>query len=104
VAEATPAFRGGTDPLVIGVEEIGVEEAIEAAEGEIITTMPGANLFAFSKKAFSSERGRPWEELTFSQSISSPCDTDQRDPMGVWPNLSRRSNEQQDSGRELNLK
>jgi hypothetical protein len=31
-------------------------------------------------------------------------DTDQRDPKGVWPNLSRRSNEQQDSGRELNLK
>jgi hypothetical protein len=31
-------------------------------------------------------------------------DTDQRDPKGIWPNLSRRSNEQQDSGRELNLK
>jgi hypothetical protein len=38
----------------------------EAAEGEIIDTMPGAYLFAFSKKAFSSERERPWEELTFS--------------------------------------
>jgi hypothetical protein len=73
VAEAAPAFGGGTDPLITGVEEIGVEEAAEAAEGEIIATMPGANLFAFSKKAFSSERGRPWEELTFCQSISSPC-------------------------------
>jgi hypothetical protein len=55
------------------VEEIDVEEAAEAAEGEIIATIPGVNLFAFSKKAFSSERERPWEELTFSQSISSPC-------------------------------
>jgi hypothetical protein len=63
VAEVAPAFGGGTDPLVAGVEEIGVEEA---AEGEIIAMMPGANLFAFSKKALSSEWGRPWEELTFS--------------------------------------
>jgi hypothetical protein len=73
VAEAAPAFGGGTDPLVAGVEEIGVEEAAEAAEGEIIATMPGVNLFAFPKKAFSSERGRPWEEATFSQLTSSPC-------------------------------
>jgi hypothetical protein len=73
MAEAAPAFRGGTDPLVAGVEEIGVEEATEAAEGDIIAMMLGANLFAFSKKAFSSERERPWDELTFSQSISSPC-------------------------------
>jgi hypothetical protein len=58
------------DPLVAGVEEISVEEAAEAAEGEITATMPSANLFAFSKKALSSERGRPWQELTFSQSIS----------------------------------
>jgi hypothetical protein len=63
VAEAAPAFGGGTDPLIARVEEIGVEEA---AEGEIIATMPGANLFAFSKKAFSSEREWLWEELTFS--------------------------------------
>jgi hypothetical protein len=61
------------DPLVAGVEEIGIEEAAEAVEGEIIAMMPGTNLFAFSKKAFSSERGRPWEELTFSQLTSSPC-------------------------------
>jgi hypothetical protein len=54
VAEAAPTFGGGTDPLVAGVEEIGVEEAVEAVEGEIIATMPGTNLFAFSKKAFSS--------------------------------------------------
>jgi hypothetical protein len=71
VVAAAPEFGGGTGPLVAGVEEIG--EATKAAEGEIIATMPGANLFAFSKKALSSERGRPWEELTFSQSISSPC-------------------------------
>jgi hypothetical protein len=64
---------GGTGPLVTGVEEIGAVEVAEAAEGEIIAMMPGAYLFALSKKAFSSERGQPWEELTFSQLISSPC-------------------------------
>jgi hypothetical protein len=61
------------DPLVTGVKEIGIKEAAEAVEGEIIATMPGANLFAFSKKAFSSERGRPWEKLTFYQLTSSLC-------------------------------
>jgi hypothetical protein len=35
--------------------------------------MAGTNFFAFSKNAFSSEQERPWEELAFSQSISSPC-------------------------------
>jgi hypothetical protein len=45
---------GGTYPLVAGVKEIGVVAAAEAAEGEIIDTMSGAYLFAFSKKAFSS--------------------------------------------------
>jgi hypothetical protein len=73
MAEVAPALGGGTDPLVAEVEETGVAEVAEAVEGEIIDTMPGAYLFAFSKKAFSSERGRPWEELTFSQLISSPC-------------------------------
>jgi hypothetical protein len=73
MAEEVSAFGGGTDSFVAGVEETGVEEAAEAAEGEIIATMAGANFFAFSKNAFSSERERPWEELTFSQSISSPC-------------------------------
>jgi hypothetical protein len=57
---------GGTDPLVTRVEEISVVEVAEAAEGEIIDAMPGAYLFSFSKKAFSSKRGRPREELTFS--------------------------------------
>jgi hypothetical protein len=65
MAEATPVV-GGADSLVIGVEEAGVEEATEAAEGEIIATMVGTNFFAFSKKAFSSERVWPWEEPTFS--------------------------------------
>jgi hypothetical protein len=73
VAEAAPASGGGTDPLVAGVEEIGVVPVAEAAEGEIIDTMPGAYFFAFSKKAFSSVRGRPGEELTFSHLTSSPC-------------------------------
>jgi hypothetical protein len=70
--EVAPAFGGGIDALVAGVEEAGVEVE-EAAEGVIIDTMPGAYFFAFSKKPHSSERGRPWEELTFSQLTSSPC-------------------------------
>jgi hypothetical protein len=73
VAEVVPASGGGTDPLVAGVEEIGVVLVVEAAEGEIIDMMPDAYFFAFSKKAFNSERGRPREELTFSQFTSSPC-------------------------------
>jgi hypothetical protein len=35
--------------------------------------MPGAYFFTFLKKTHSSERGQPWEELTFSQLTSSPC-------------------------------
>jgi hypothetical protein len=46
----------------------------EAAEGVIIDMMPGAYFFAFSKKPSSSERGRPQEELTFSQLTSSLCE------------------------------
>jgi hypothetical protein len=49
-------------------------EVEEAAEGVIIDTMLGAYFFAFSKKPSSFERGRPREELTFSQSTSSPCE------------------------------
>jgi hypothetical protein len=59
IAEVAPAVEGGTGSAVAGVEEVGVKEAAEAAEGEIIDTMAGANFFAFSKKAFSSERVRP---------------------------------------------
>jgi hypothetical protein len=66
VAEAAPTLGGGTDPLVAGVEEIGVVPVAEAAEGEIIDTMPSAYFFAFLKKAFSSAWGQPGEELTFS--------------------------------------
>jgi hypothetical protein len=73
VAAAPPASGGGTDPLVAKVEEIGIVPVMEAAEGEIFDMMPGTYVFAFSKKAFSSERGRPREELTFSQFTSSPC-------------------------------
>jgi hypothetical protein len=73
VAEASPAVGGGADSFVADVEEAGIEEAAEAAEGEIIATMAGENFFALSKKAFSSEWVRPWEEPTFSQSSSAPC-------------------------------
>jgi hypothetical protein len=55
VAEAAPASGGGTEPLVAGVEEIGAALVAEAAEGEIIDTMPAAYFFAFSKKGFSSK-------------------------------------------------
>jgi hypothetical protein len=64
--EVAPALGGGMDPLVARVKETGVVEVVEATEGEIMDTMPGAYFFAFSKKTCSSERGRPREELTFS--------------------------------------
>jgi hypothetical protein len=71
--EVAPALGGGIDVLVAGVEEAGMEVE-EAAKGVIIDTMPGAYFFDFSKKPSSSERGRPREELTFSQSTYSPCE------------------------------
>jgi hypothetical protein len=58
---------------VAGVKVIGVVPVAEAAEREIIDMMPGAYFFTFSKKGFSSKRGRSGEELTFSQFTSSPC-------------------------------
>jgi hypothetical protein len=53
------AVEGGAEAAVAGVEEVGIKEVAEAAEGEIIDTMAGVNFFAFSKKAFSSERVQP---------------------------------------------
>jgi hypothetical protein len=70
VEEVALVLGGGINALVIGVKEIGVEEVVEAAEGETIDMMPGAYFFAFLKKLRSSERGRPREELTFSQLTS----------------------------------
>jgi hypothetical protein len=58
-AEAAPVVDGSTSSAAAGVKEDGVEEAAEATDREIINTMAGANFFAFSKKAFSSERVRP---------------------------------------------
>jgi hypothetical protein len=40
--EVAPALGGGIDPIVAGVKETSVAEFEEAAEGEIIDTMPGA--------------------------------------------------------------
>jgi hypothetical protein len=57
--KSASAVEGGAELAVAGVEKVGVKEAAEAAEGEMIDTMAGANFFAFSKKAFSSERVRP---------------------------------------------
>jgi hypothetical protein len=59
MAKSALAVEGGAESAVTGVEEVGVKEAAEAAEGEIIDTMAGASFFAFSKKAFNSERVRP---------------------------------------------
>jgi hypothetical protein len=63
------AIDGGARSSVAG----GAVDAAEAAEGEIMATSVGANFFALSKKAFISSRVRPWGELTFSQSKSTPC-------------------------------
>jgi hypothetical protein len=73
MAKSAPAVEGGVESAIAGVEEVVVSEAAEAAEGEMIDTMAGTNFFAFSKKAFSSERVQPWGEPTFSQSKSTPC-------------------------------
>jgi hypothetical protein len=73
VEEVTPVLGGGFNTLVVGVQETSTKEVVEAAEGETMDTIPGAYFFAFSKKLHSSERGRPREELTLSQSTFSPC-------------------------------
>jgi hypothetical protein len=72
VAEVAAASGGCIGALDARVEEAGAKVE-EAAEGETIDMMPGAYFFAFSKKLRNSERGRPREELTFSQLTSSPC-------------------------------
>jgi hypothetical protein len=59
MANSVPEVEGGAESAVAGVEEGGMTEATEAAEGEMIDTMAGASFFAFSKKVFSSERVRP---------------------------------------------
>jgi hypothetical protein len=59
MAKSVPTVERGVESAVAGVEEVGVKEATEAVEGEIIDTMAGASFFAFSKKAFNSERVRP---------------------------------------------
>jgi hypothetical protein len=59
MAKAMPSVEGGAGSSVAGVKGVGVIEVAKAAEGEIIDTRAGANFFAFSKKAFNSERVRP---------------------------------------------
>jgi hypothetical protein len=75
----------GAEASAIGVLEGGVEdsgaEVEEAAEGEIRDTILGAYCFAFLKNSSISERERGWEEPTFSQSNSSPCDWPRRSPL-----------------------
>jgi hypothetical protein len=64
-SSAAGVLEGGTKDLGTKFEE--------AADGEIRATMLGAYCFTFLKKSNISERGRAWEEPTFSQSITSPC-------------------------------
>jgi hypothetical protein len=71
--ESAAALGGGIEELGVRVKELGAGVE-EAAEGVIIDTMPGTYSFAFSKNPSNSERGRAWEELTFSQFTSSPYD------------------------------
>jgi hypothetical protein len=59
MANSAPAVEGGAELAIAGVKEVGLKEAAKAVEGEMIDTMMGASFFAFSKKAFSSERVRP---------------------------------------------
>jgi hypothetical protein len=59
VAPSAPEVKGGAELAIARIEEGGATEAADAAEGEIIDTIAGTNFFAFSKKAFSSERVRP---------------------------------------------
>jgi hypothetical protein len=47
------------------VEDLGAEVE-EAADGEMRDTILGAYCFAFWKNSSISERGRAWEEPTFS--------------------------------------
>jgi hypothetical protein len=56
MANSAPEVEGGTELAIAGVEEGGMREVAEAAEGEMIDTMAGASFFALSKKVFSSER------------------------------------------------
>jgi hypothetical protein len=53
------------------VEDLGVEVE-EAANREIRDTILGAYSFAFWKNPSISERGRAWDEPTFSQFTSTP--------------------------------
>jgi hypothetical protein len=62
-AEASGALQGVVKDLGAEVEE--------AADGEIRDTIFGAYCFALWKNSSISERGRAWEEPTFSQSTSS---------------------------------
>jgi hypothetical protein len=59
MANSAPTVEGGAESAVARVEDVGVKEATDAAEGEMIDTRAGASFFAFSKKAFSSKRVRP---------------------------------------------
>jgi hypothetical protein len=68
VEGAKASAAGALDGVV---EDLGAEVE-ETADGEIRDTILGTYSFAFWKNPSISERGRAWEEPTFSQSTSSP--------------------------------
>jgi hypothetical protein len=65
-AEASGAPKGV-------IKDLGTEVEEDVNE-EIRDTILGAYCFALWNNSSISERGRAWEEPTFSQSTSSPCD------------------------------
>jgi hypothetical protein len=69
MANPSPEVDGGVGSSIV---RVGVVDAVEAAEGEIIAASAGANFFAFSMKTFISSQVRPWGEFNFSQSKSAP--------------------------------
>jgi hypothetical protein len=67
----------GAEASTVRVLEGGAEdpgaEVEEAVDREMRDTMLGAYYIAFLKNSNISERGRAWEEPTFSQSTTFPC-------------------------------
>jgi hypothetical protein len=56
MVDSSPTVEGGASS---SIARVGAVDVAEAVEGEIINARADANFFAFSKKAFNSERVRP---------------------------------------------
>jgi hypothetical protein len=75
---AGPVGAEGVEASGAGVLEEGVEDpgavVEEVGAGRIRDTSLGAYSFAFLKNSVISTKGQAYEEPTFSQSTSPPCD------------------------------